>query len=384
MPIALLAAQVRRTAALLTAVAMAAALLVGSDVARLGRSEEAVAHAAESVCQPMSLRQRAAQTVAAALPGTTASAAARRLVRADAGAVVLMRHNITGRAQLTGMLAGLRRIAPQRLLVAVDEEGGRVSRLGGAGLVTPVPSARWLGSNATPGDVEALGLRLGGELKSLGVNWDFAPVYDVSSTRAGSVIGDRSYSARPRSVARHAGAFARGLQAAGVRTTAKHFPGHGRTATDSHVTLPTVPASREALWDVDMLPYRVAAAPLTAVMTAHVAYPELGINGPASLSRRTYRLLRRDVGFDGVAVTDALEMGAVASRHSRPRAAVKALRAGADVALTTEWDKAAPMTDRIVAAVENGRLPMDRLDQAAGRVLRAKGYRDDQIACFLR
>ena len=281
------------------------------------------------------------------------------------------------------MLSGLRADAAHRLLVASDEEGGRVSRLDDDGLVTPVPAARWLANNASAANVEDRGRRLGRQMRDLGVNWNFAPVYDVTSASSSSVIGDRAYSGRPAVVARYAGAFARGLRAGGVRTTAKHFPGHGRTTTDSHSTLPVVKASRSTLWPTDLYPYRVASDPLSAVMTAHIAYPGLGIDGPASLHPATYRLLRKDVGFRGIAITDALEMGAVANRHSRPQAALIALRAGADVALTTQWDKAAAMTDRIVDAVGDGRLSRARLNQAAARVLRSKGYTTEQVGCLL-
>ena len=375
----------RPRVAALTAVAAALAL-VGTPLSAAPRNSAAPAAtraAAVIPCEPMTLRERVAQTIAAGLPGTTANESARELVRHDAGSVLIMSHNISGRAQLKSMLADLRDAAPHRLLVASDEEGGRVSRLDDRGLVTKVPAARWLGRNATTDNVRWRGRRLGDEMKALGVNWNFAPVYDVSSTRSNSVIGDRSYGARPRKVARYGGAFAQGLRRAGVRTTAKHFPGHGRTTTDSHETLPTINASRRTLWETDLYPFREAKEPLSAVMTAHVAYPGLDINGPASLSRKTYRLLRRDVGFRGVAVTDALGMGAISTRYSQPKAAEKAIRAGADVALTTQWAKADPIADRLVAAVRKGRLTRARVDQAAGRVLRAKGYTKEQRGCLL-
>lgn len=375
MPLSSAMRDVRRTLGVFLAVALLAGLLVAADPPAPAR--------AAAACQPMTLRQRAMQTVAAGLPGATASAAARHLVDSDAGTVILMGHNITGRTQLKSMLAGLRNAASHRLLVASDEEGGRVSRLDDDGLVTPVPAARWLANNATLANVEYRGRRLGREMRDLGVNWNFAPVYDVTSASANSVIGDRSYRGRPAVVARYGGAFARGLRAGGVRTTAKHFPGHGRTTTDSHSSLPTVKASRSTLWSTDLYPYRVSHEPLSAVMTAHIAYPGLGIDGPASLHPATYRLLRQDVGFRGIAITDALEMGAVANRYSRPTAAVMAIRAGADIALTTQWEQADAMTDRVREAVLAGRLPRTRFRQAVTRVLRSKGFSSEQVGCLL-
>lgn len=382
-PVVLARLRSRHRVPALAVVATVVALLAqGLGGAHDAAAEEQTATVSAS-CEVMTLRQRAAQTVAAGLPGTTASSTARKIVRADAGTVILMGHNITGRTQLKTMIRDLRSVAPYRLLVASDEEGGRVSRLDDYGLVHHVPAARWLGDNATEDNVRWRGKRLGREMKDLGVNWNFAPVYDVSSTAWNSVIGDRSYSGQPRKVVRYGRAFATGLRRGGVNTTAKHFPGHGRTTTDSHTTLPTINVSRKTLWETDLLPFRKAKKPLTAMMTAHVAYPGLDIHGPASLSRKTYRLMRRDVGFNGVAITDALGMGAVSSRYSTPEAAEKAIRAGADIALTTEWDKAAPMTDRLVNAVRNGRLPRARINQAANRVLRAKGYTAEQRACRL-
>lgn len=365
-------------AAFLFAAALLATLL---PVAPAG-AESATVQTAAVTCNRMTLRQRAAQSVAVGLPGTTASRAARHLVSSDAGSVILFSPNIQGADQLKTMLRRLRSVAPHRLLVGVDEEGGRVARLGDAGLVTRVPAARWLGQNVSADNVEWRGRRLGREMTDLGVNWNLAPVYDVSSTASNSVIGDRSYASRPRKVARYGGAFARGLDATGVRATAKHFPGHGRTTTDSHDVLPTIRASRSELWETDILPYRRAKEHLSAVMTAHVRYPGLDINGPASLSRKTYRLLRRDVGFRGLAVTDALEMGAVTRNHTIAEATEKAVAAGADIALVTDWRKADPMTDRLVNAVRAGRLPLARLNTAVRRVLAAKGYGAERVACL--
>ena len=371
-------ARPRRLAAAV-ALVMSAALLAAMPPAR---AETPEVQAAAVTCERMTLRQRAAQTVAVGLPGTSASRAARHLVKSDAGSVILFSNNIDTASQVKTMLRRLRAVAPHRLLVGVDEEGGRVARLGPAGLVSRVPAARWLGNNATPDNVAYRGWRLGRQMNELGVNWNLAPVYDVSSTASNSVIGDRSYSAKPRKVARYAGAFVRGLDNAGVRTTAKHFPGHGRTTTDSHAVLPTIRASRKTLWDTDMLPYRKAADRLSAVMTAHVQYPGLDIKGPASLSRKTYRLLRRDVGFDGLAVTDSLDMGAVTRSYTIPKAAEKAIRAGADMSLTVSWRQADPMTDRIVSAVRAGRLSKARLNSAVRRVLVAKGYGKERIGCL--
>ena len=335
-------------------------------------------------CQPLSLRQRAAQTVMTGLPGTRVGPRTRQLVGRHAGSVVLFERNLGDREQLWRYVRRLDRAAGSRLLVAVDEEGGRVSRLADRGLVDPLPSARWLGRNRTPAQVRALGRRLGRQMADLGVDWNLAPVLDVVDAPADSVIGDRSYGSRARKVARYGGAFARGLAEGGVRTTGKHFPGHGRTRVDSHDRLPTVRASLSTLRRTDLVPFAAAAPHLDAVMSAHVRYTALDDRRPASLSRATTRLLRDEIGYDGVLVTDALEMGAVSARWTVPAAAERALRAGADVALVGDWRQTRQVTDRLVEAVREGRLRRPRLDAAVGRILALKGHGPARRDCLLR
>ncbi len=207
----------------------------------------------------------------------------------------LLGHNVEGRDQVRRLTGRLRAAASARLLVA----------------------------------------RLGREMRELGVNWNFAPVLDVAAAPSGTVIGDRSYSSDPDVVSAYGRAYAHGLQSAGVRTTGKHFPGHGRTTVDSHETLPTVNASLRRLRRTDLRPFVTAGGDLDAVMTAHVRYPKLRVRRTGSLSPKIRRLLRADLGYEGV--TDALEIGAVTSRYPVPPAAELAIVAGADVALVGDW-----------------------------------------------
>ncbi len=370
---------------LLTALLAAALLappgaLAGSAATRSADARDAGA----ATCTPLTLRQRAAQTITTGIPSTKATATTRRLVRRHAGAVVLLGHNVEGRRQVRRLTRRLRAATSRRLLVAVDEEGGRVARLGNAGLVTRVPPARWVAAHDSVAKTRRRGARLGREMLELGVNWNFAPVLDVAAAPRGTVIGDRSYSSDPDVVSAYGRAYARGLQSAGVRTTGKHFPGHGRTTVDSHETLPTVNASLRRLRRTDLRPFVAAGPRLDAVMTAHVRYPALGVRRPGSLSPKIRRLLRGDLGYEGLIVTDALEMGAVTSRYSVPRAAELAIVAGADVALVGDWRRTAVVHDRLVAAVQAGRLSLRRLETAAGRVLAAKRYRPAMIDCLLR
>lgn len=335
-------------------------------------------------CVPLGARERVAQTIMSAIPGTGMDDLTRRIVTRHAGSGLLFGHNIEGRTQLRGLTGRLHRAAgPVRLLIAVDEEGGRVSRLGEAGLVSRLPAPRGLARTATVQDARRRGARLGREMIELGVDWNLAPVLDVTDAPDDSVIGDRSFSGRAPRAAAFGRAFAEGLTRAGVVTTGKHFPGHGRTSVDSHQTLPTVRTRLGGLRRHDLLPYRKALPFLGAVMAAHVRFTAIDRARPASLSPEAARLLRDELGFTGVLMTDALEMGAITNRWAVPEAAELALRAGADMVLVTDPTAADDVSARLLRALRAGRLRPDRLDEAAGRVLRLKGYTAEETACLL-
>lgn len=334
-------------------------------------------------CQPLTLRERAAQTVMTGIPGTRPSSTTARLVQRHAGSVILLGYNVSSGPQLQRLTQVLRRDARARVLVAVDEEGGRVARLGQKGIVDHLPSARTLARTRTPKQIRRLGARLGRQMAAVGMDWNLAPVLDVANPDKNTAIGDRSYSGDPAVVAAAAQAFAKGLRSEGVRTTGKHFPGIGRTTVDSHNRMLTVTASRRALLRRDVQPFAEALPQLDAVMSGHVRYTALDRKRPASLSRSATRLLRNDLGYEGLLLTDSLSMGAITRRWTVPQAAEKALRAGADILLVLDWNTTPTVTSRIVAAVRNGRISRGRLDQAVGRVLAAKRYGPRQISCLL-
>jgi beta-N-acetylhexosaminidase len=333
-------------------------------------------------CQALDERQRVAQLVMTGIPGTSFGAAAAELVTRHAGSVILMGSNVEGRGQVRRLTRALHaRAEPVRLLVATDEEGGRVSRLGEEGLVPHMPSALGMADTMSPSRVRRVVERVGRGMRRLGVDWDLAPVLDVTSARSSGVIGDRSFGSSPRVVGAYGEAFARGLDAAGVISTGKHFPGHGRTAVDSHQTLPTVRASLGSLRRHDLVPYE--RADVEVVMTGHVRFTALDRRRPASLSAAATELLREDLEFEGVLMTDDLIMGAITDRWGVPEAAELAIAAGADIALVTVWQLAEGVTNRLLQAAESGRLTPERIDEAAGRVLALKGYSNQEIACFL-
>ncbi len=295
------------------------------------------------------------------------------------GSVVLMGRNISPPPALRAMLADLQTRAQAHglppLLVAVDQEGGRVSRLQRPHY-TPHPPPRTLGAARQPEHARAWAGAIGHELASVGIGWDFAPVLDVDNNPANPVIGDRAFSDNPHVVARLGAAAVQGLQEdAGVLACGKHFPGHGDTDTDSHFALPRIPHPRARLESVELVPFRAAIdVGVGAIMTAHILFPALDAALPATLSPAVLSgLLRGELGYDGLIVTDDLEMRGVADGWGAPQAAVLAVRAGADVLLcchTLATQRA--IQAALLDAVRAGQITQTRLDESLARIARAK------------
>ncbi len=286
------------------------------------------------------------------------------------GAVVLFARNVGEPEALRELIAALRALALPAPLIAVDQEGGRVARIGAP--VAALPAAMAVGAAGDAGACEELGRLLGRDLALLGISVDFAPVADCALDPANAVIGTRSYGADPLQVARFAGAFARGLESGGVAAALKHFPGHGATASDSHRELPRTSVGEATLRARDLLPFAaaIAAGAAQIVMAAHVVYDAFDPRHPASLSPRILTgLLREELGFSGVVCTDCLQMDAIAREPGTVAGAVAALAAGADLLLVSRsLPLARAAAAAIAAAVEAGTLPRARLLEAAGRV----------------
>ncbi|MGN9813062.1 glycoside hydrolase family 3 protein [Micromonospora sp. BQ11] len=288
------------------------------------------------------------------------------------GSVVLFARNVVDPAQVAALTATLRAERPD-VIVAIDEEAGDVTRIESA-RGSSRPGNLALGAIDDPALTEEVARDLGTDLAALGVTLDYAPDADVNSNPDNPVIGVRSFGAEPALVARHTAAWVRGLQAGGVAACAKHFPGHGDTRVDSHHDLPLITADRARLDAVELAPFRAAvAAGVQAVMTGHLLVPALDPELPATLSSRILTgLLRDELGFSGVVVTDAVEMRAVTDRYGFTGAAVRALAAGADAICVggehADEDAARRLRDAIVAAVVSGDLPEERLTEAAKRV----------------
>jgi beta-N-acetylhexosaminidase len=288
-----------------------------------------------------------------------------RELEAGLGGITLFAYNVREPAQLAELTGRLR--DGRGILVAIDEEGGDVTRLEAAD-GSSFPGALALGTVDDPALTEAVAAAIAAELAAAGVNLNLAPVADVNTNPQNPVIGVRSFGADPELVARHVAAFVRGTQGQGVAACAKHFPGHGDTAVDSHLDLPAAEGDLEAA----LLPFRAAiAAGVQAVMTAHLLVPELD-SAPATLSPRILTgLLREELGFQGLVITDALEMRAISGRVGVEEAAVLALGAGADalcVGHDLHEEAVRAIVRTLVDAVGEGRLALERLEEAAGRV----------------
>jgi len=290
------------------------------------------------------------------------------------GAVIAFARNVGTPAETRELFAALRALADVPPLLAVDQEGGRVARLG-AELVAELPAAMAVAAAADPAACERLGRLAGRDLAALGVSVNFAPVADLALHADNAVIGNRSYGSDPQTVARFAIAFARGLESAGVAAAFKHFPGHGDTAVDSHRALPRLAADAARLRERDLVPFAeaIAASAASIVMPAHAITP-FDPERPATTSPRVlHDLLRAALGFAGVIATDDLEMDAIAAGVGTVRGAVDALAAGADLLLICHrLDVAHEAATAIAAAVERGELSRARLEEAAERVLRLR------------
>jgi beta-N-acetylhexosaminidase len=303
----------------------------------------------------------------------------RQLLREYAvGGIILFARNIfePGQtAELVRELQSLARAAGQALplLVAVDQEGGRVARFQEPWAIWP--PMRALGRLDSEEHARRVGLALAEQLKPCGIRCDFAPVLDVDTNPANPVIGDRSLSDDPERVGRLGAAIIRGLQDGGVAACGKHFPGHGDTELDSHLALPAVDHSRSRLDDVELRPFRKAIeAEVALVMTAHIVVRELDATLPATLSPAAVNaLLRKELGYQGVVVSDDLEMKAVADRWRSGLASVLAVKAGCDLMLVCHTPEAqAEAIEGVIHAVEGEEIARSAIDDASARLRRLK------------
>ena len=327
---------------------------------------------------PLATRRDIGQFLIGSMPGTSVPVELRSLAKEfDLGGVILFGRNIEAPEQVAELSAdceGLGRSMPA--WVSVDQEGGRVARL-------KEPFTKWP-PMATLGRAgkqsEALAGRfakaLADELLAVGITLDYAPVLDIHTNPKNPVIGDRALAERAEDVARLGRVIIRAMQDAGLAACGKHFPGHGDTSTDSHFELPLVEHPPDRLRATEFEPFRAAIAEQVAfIMTAHVLVPSLDEEKPATLSPNVVqKLLRDELKFDGVILSDDLEMKAVSAHYAVPDAAVDAIRAGCDAVLVCQGDVdlQARTLEALVKAVESGVIPAKRFDDAFMRLKRTK------------
>ncbi|MFI2414568.1 glycoside hydrolase family 3 protein [Streptomyces sp. NPDC018947] len=304
--------------------------------------------------------------------GTTAPDWLLRRLGEGLASVGLFGRNIASPGQLAALTAQLR-AEREDVLVAIDEEGGDVTRLE-VRTGSSFPGNLALGAVDDTGLTRQVAAELGRRLAACGVNLNWAPSADVNSNPDNPVIGVRSFGAGTDLVARHTAAYVIGLQSAGVAACTKHFPGHGDTAVDSHHAMPRIDVDASVLAERDLVPFRAAiAAGSRAVMSAHILVPALDPRLPATLSRRILTdLLRGELGYDGLIVTDGMEMRAIADTYGIERGSVLAVAAGADAICVggglADEETVRRLCDALVEAVRTGDLPEERLADAAERV----------------
>jgi beta-N-acetylhexosaminidase len=336
---------------------------------------------ARPACRPGALHDRAAQVLVVGLPEVTdpSDPLVAEILGLGVGGVLLTDDNVTSRAQVAALVQDLRRRSRHPLVVSTDEETGRVRTF--EDILGPTPSARRLARESTPPAVRQRGRELGSALASMGIDLDLAPVVDLDAGPYSGIIGDRSFSSDPAVATEYGLAFAAGLTDAGVRATAKHFPGHGPAAGDDHAGRVTSALSLAELTGTHVRPFAaMVGAGIPVVMMSNVDYAALDRDLPASLSPAAYRLLR-ETGFRGVALTDSVGMAAVNKRWDMAVSAVKAIAAGADGVLTTNGAFAKDMIHALVVAVQHGELSEQRLNQAAARMMALAGGDPMALAC---
>jgi len=327
-----------------------------------------------SIVSEMSVRDMVGQMFVVSVGGTEPDYYIEKMVRErNIGGVILFGYNMRSEEQVESLVGPLQKLSIETepavpLFVAVDQEGGDIAS---GPWVSPQPAAAEVGSRGDPDEARDIAATMGRQILRAGINTDLAPVVD---TGFGVAIGNRSYGEDPELVARMGAAAVDGFEEAGVISAAKHFPNHGPATSDSHVSLPIIRHDAKTLQSYDLPPFDAAVdAGVPMVMVGHLVYPAIDPHNPASLSRDAISLLRRDLGFEGVVVTDDLAMAGAKGGGTPAEAAVEAVGAGADLLIiSSPPQQQAEAYDAVVAAVESGEIPRAGIRESIERVLAVK------------
>ncbi|MCW5851206.1 MAG: beta-N-acetylhexosaminidase [Anaerolineae bacterium] len=322
----------------------------------------------------LSLEQKVGQVVMGGFPDPAADPATLAAIRdGSLGNIILFARNCPDPQSVARLTRSLQDAAPIPLLIAADQEGGTVSRLTHG--ATIMPGAMALGATDDPDLAERVAGVMADEMRAVGINVVLAPVADVNANPLNPVIGVRAFGEDPGQVSRFVAAMTRGFQARGLAACLKHFPGHGDTSVDSHHALPRIDHSLAQMEQVGLVPFRAGiAAGVALVMTTHILFPALDPNHPSTLSRAILTGLLRDrLGFEGVVITDSMEMAGITQSRTPAQACLAAFAAGADIVCPShEREDQAGAYRLILAAVQRGDIPRARLDAAVGRILALK------------
>jgi beta-N-acetylhexosaminidase len=315
------------------------------------------------------LETRAARLFTVGFHGKTVSADLRELLARGVGGVVLFSRNIGEPAEVVELTNAIKRQAARPIPIALDQEGGKVARLRRG--FTELPAMRAVGEVGDAALTRELGALIGRELRAVGFDVNYAPVLDIDTNPDNPVIGSRSFGRTPELVSKLGLALAAGLSSAGVAACGKHFPGHGDTHQDSHLALPRLSHSLSRLQQVELQPFAAAvAAGIPSLMTAHVIFEPLDAHYPATMSRAVlHGLLREQLHYDGLVVSDDLEMRAIADHFGVEEAVLRGLDAGVDQFLCCHTAELAHRAiDTVVRAVERGQVSLEQLSTANRRI----------------
>lgn len=325
----------------------------------------------------MTMDEKIGQMVLVGFDGYEVNDDVRQLIeKYHTGGFILYKTNIKDSTQMLSLLNALKSANSANnipLFLSVDEEGGRISRMPDA--LAKIPTAQRIGQVNNSNFSFKIGSVIAGELKSFGFNMDFAPVLDINSNPKNPVIGDRSFGTNAGIVSKLGIQTMKGIQSEGIIPVVKHFPGHGDTSVDSHVGLPVVNNDLKRLNGFELVPFAQSIKDgADAVMVAHILLSKIDSGNPASLSKTIITgILREDLGFDGVVITDDMTMGAIANGYDIGAAAVKSVNAGSDIILIGHFlEKETAVITALKNAAEAGAIPADRIDESVYRILKLK------------
>jgi beta-N-acetylhexosaminidase len=321
----------------------------------------------------LSLEDAVGQMFVVGVGGTEPDYYIKKTIRKrNIGGIILNDYNMQSKERTQAMVSELQKLSIKTslcipLIVAVDQEGGRVRS---APWVTDHAPAAAVGQSGGPAQAQRIAEEIGRQLDAAGVNTDLAPVVD---TGFGAAIGDRSFGTDPHLVSEMGAAAVRGFEAAGIISTAKHFPNHGAAKVDSHTGLPVVDHDMQTVLSYDLPPFKQAVeAGVPMVMVGHLLYPAIDPERPASLSPKAIKLLRQEVGFDGVIITDDLAMEGAKQGGTVAQAAVKAVSAGADMLIISSPQEQVDAYAAVVRGVKQGRISQDQINGSVDRILKLK------------